>query len=240
MATMAAPGSTRPPTTIPAHARGGARLARRAGLAGARARSAACRSRCCGSPASTGRARMCSRGSSPGARTASPSRAMCSTASMSPTSRRRSTPPSRAAPTASSTSPTTSPPPIPTRCCWRRSSSASSRRRKCRWRRRARSLTPFALSFYAGCVRVRNDKLKRVLGVRLRYPTYREGLRALFDDGYEARDPLAPSPSVIPAKRGRVTRSGFPSRDDEDAVAALQNSATAAISRSMSSGRDSR
>ena len=52
-------------------------------------------------------------------------------------------------------------------------------------------LTPMALSFYAGCVRVRNDKLKRALGVRLRYPTYREGLRALFEGGYEARDPLA-------------------------------------------------
>ncbi len=52
-------------------------------------------------------------------------------------------------------------------------------------------LTPMALSFYAGCVRVRNDKLKTALGVRLRYPTYREGLRALFDGGYEARDPLA-------------------------------------------------
>jgi dTDP-4-dehydrorhamnose reductase len=52
-------------------------------------------------------------------------------------------------------------------------------------------LTPMALSFYAGCVRVRNDKLKTALGVTLRYPTYREGLRALFDAGYEARDPLA-------------------------------------------------
>jgi nucleoside-diphosphate-sugar epimerase len=52
-------------------------------------------------------------------------------------------------------------------------------------------LSPMALSFYAGCVRVRNDKLKTALGVRLRYPTYREGLRALFDGGYEARDPLA-------------------------------------------------
>jgi nucleoside-diphosphate-sugar epimerase len=51
-------------------------------------------------------------------------------------------------------------------------------------------MTPFALGFYAGCVRVRNDKLKRELGVKLRYPTYREGLRALFDEGYEARDPL--------------------------------------------------
>lgn len=52
-------------------------------------------------------------------------------------------------------------------------------------------LTPMALSFYTGCVRVRNDKLKAALGVTLRYPTYREGLRALFDEGYEARDPLA-------------------------------------------------
>jgi len=37
-----------------------------------------------------------------------------------------------------------------------------------------------ARSFYAESKRVRNDKLKRELGVRLRYPTYREGLRALF------------------------------------------------------------
>jgi hypothetical protein len=35
------------------------------------------------------------------------------------------------------------------------------------------------LSFWQDCRRVRNDKLKRELGVRLRYPTYREGLRAL-------------------------------------------------------------
>ena len=48
-------------------------------------------------------------------------------------------------------------------------------------------LTPMALSFYAGCVRVKNDKLKGELGVTLRYPTYREGLRALFDDGYRRR-----------------------------------------------------
>ena len=55
-------------------------------------------------------------------------------------------------------------------------------------------LTPMALSFYAGCVRVKNSKLKSALGVALRYPTYREGLRALFDKGYEARDPLATRP----------------------------------------------
>lgn len=54
-----------------------------------------------------------------------------------------------------------------------------------------RVLTPMALSFYAGCARVRNDRLKSALGVRLRYPTYREGLQALWHHGYDARDPLA-------------------------------------------------
>lgn len=54
----------------------------------------------------------------------------------------------------------------------------------------AKILSPMALSFYAGCVRAKNDKLKSELGVMLRYPTYREGLHALFDEGYEARDPL--------------------------------------------------
>jgi nucleoside-diphosphate-sugar epimerase len=40
------------------------------------------------------------------------------------------------------------------------------------------AMSPMARSFYAECKRVRNDKLKRVLGVTLRYPTYREGLQA--------------------------------------------------------------
>lgn len=44
-------------------------------------------------------------------------------------------------------------------------------------------LSPFALSFYDGCVRARNEKLKTVLGVKLRYPTYREGLHALYQEG---------------------------------------------------------
>jgi len=44
----------------------------------------------------------------------------------------------------------------------------------------AATMSPMARSFYAESKRVRNDKLKRELGVRLRYPTYREGLRALF------------------------------------------------------------
>lgn len=42
-----------------------------------------------------------------------------------------------------------------------------------------KTMTPMAASFYGECKRVRNDKLKTVLGVRLRYPSYREGLRAL-------------------------------------------------------------
>jgi nucleoside-diphosphate-sugar epimerase len=44
----------------------------------------------------------------------------------------------------------------------------------------APSMSPMALSFWQECRRVRNDKLKRELGVMLRYPSYREGLRALF------------------------------------------------------------
>jgi nucleoside-diphosphate-sugar epimerase len=44
-------------------------------------------------------------------------------------------------------------------------------------------LSSFALSFYEGCIRARNDKLKAVLGVKLRYPTYRDGLRALHAAG---------------------------------------------------------
>jgi nucleoside-diphosphate-sugar epimerase len=45
----------------------------------------------------------------------------------------------------------------------------------------ALTMSPMALSFWQECRRVRNDKLKRELGVSLRYPTYREGLRALFE-----------------------------------------------------------
>jgi nucleoside-diphosphate-sugar epimerase len=45
----------------------------------------------------------------------------------------------------------------------------------------AASMSPMALSFWQECRRVKNDKLKRALGVALRYPTYREGLRALFE-----------------------------------------------------------
>lgn len=40
-------------------------------------------------------------------------------------------------------------------------------------------MTPMARSFYAESKRVRNDRIKRDLGVQLFYPTYREGLAAL-------------------------------------------------------------
>ncbi len=59
------------------------------------------------------------------------------------------------------------------------------------WDEAQRTLSPMALGFYATCNRAKNDRLKRELGVTLRHPTYREGLRALLGDGYEARDPLA-------------------------------------------------
>lgn len=41
-------------------------------------------------------------------------------------------------------------------------------------------MSPMARSFYAESKRVRNDRIKDELGVRLRYPTYREGLAALL------------------------------------------------------------
>jgi nucleoside-diphosphate-sugar epimerase len=44
----------------------------------------------------------------------------------------------------------------------------------------ARSLSDMALSFYTDSKRVKNDRIKRELGVSLRYPTYREGLKALL------------------------------------------------------------
>lgn len=44
-------------------------------------------------------------------------------------------------------------------------------------------MTPMAKTFYGESKRVRNAKLKAELGVTLRYPSYREGLRALFAAG---------------------------------------------------------
>ena len=53
----------------------------------------------------------------------------------------------------------------------------------------AKAMSPMARSFYAESKRVRNEKMKRELGVRLRYPTYREGLRALCGAGEPAAGP---------------------------------------------------
>lgn len=43
----------------------------------------------------------------------------------------------------------------------------------------AAHLSPMAQSFWRESRRVRNDKIKRVLGIKLRYPSYREGLVAI-------------------------------------------------------------
>jgi hypothetical protein len=40
-------------------------------------------------------------------------------------------------------------------------------------------MNAMARSFYAENRRVRNERIKHELGVMLRYPTYREGLRAI-------------------------------------------------------------
>jgi len=42
-------------------------------------------------------------------------------------------------------------------------------------------LSPMARSFYSESKRVRNGRIKSELGVKLRFPTYREGLQALLD-----------------------------------------------------------
>jgi nucleoside-diphosphate-sugar epimerase len=47
------------------------------------------------------------------------------------------------------------------------------------WDEAAPGLSEMARSFYAENRRVRNDRIKRELGVRLKFPTYREGLRAI-------------------------------------------------------------
>jgi nucleoside-diphosphate-sugar epimerase len=48
-------------------------------------------------------------------------------------------------------------------------------------------LSPMAASFYADNKRVRNDRIKRELGVRLAFPTYREGLAAQLAVGPDRR-----------------------------------------------------
>ena len=47
------------------------------------------------------------------------------------------------------------------------------------WEQAEPTMSAMARSFYAESRRVRNDRIKNELGVVLRYPTYREGLRAI-------------------------------------------------------------
>ena len=47
------------------------------------------------------------------------------------------------------------------------------------WQQAAPTMSAMARSFYAETRRVKNDRIKNELGVVLRYPTYREGLRAI-------------------------------------------------------------
>ena len=44
-------------------------------------------------------------------------------------------------------------------------------------------LSPMAKSFYGENKRLRNRRMVDELGVALIYPTYREGLRALYENG---------------------------------------------------------
>ena len=117
-------------------------------------------SRSCGSAASTVRDRTGWCGSCAARRIASPSRATCRTASMSTTSRRRSMRHSRGAPTACSTLSTTS----RHRRATRSLSPPAPRDRSAAgnpfYAEAATLLSPLALSFYEGCIRARNDKLK--------------------------------------------------------------------------------
>jgi nucleoside-diphosphate-sugar epimerase len=59
-------------------------------------------------------------------------------------------------------------------------------------------LSPMARSFYGENKRVRNRKIKDVLAVRLKYPTYRQGLRAIL----EAEGPAAHGPAGPQLMRG--------------------------------------
>lgn len=49
------------------------------------------------------------------------------------------------------------------------------------WDEARAGLSPMALSFYADNKRVSNERMKRELGVVLRHPGYREGLRAILE-----------------------------------------------------------
>ena len=50
----------------------------------------------------------------------------------------------------------------------------------------AKSMSPMGRTFWEDNRRVCNDRIKDELGVRLAYPTYREGLRAIYDGEFSS------------------------------------------------------
>ncbi len=186
MAIMAAPGSMRqrPPRRSRSGAASGSRPSR-PGQRSAPVREN--RSRSCGSQGFTGRdkTRSCRSRAAPQSASTSPDR--CSTAFMSPTSRRRSMRRSRGAQMACSMSPTTSRRRRARRSRWPQNCSASRRRRKFHSRTPPGACRRWRYRFMARASACSNAKLRGELGVRLRYPTYREGLRALSASGEGAQ-----------------------------------------------------
>ncbi len=69
------------------------------------------------------------------------------------------------------------------------------------------SLSPMAQSFYAESKRAGNDRLKRELGVRLIYPTYRHGLDALHAAGEGSMASIEPDRGGVALNRGRNAES---------------------------------
>jgi nucleoside-diphosphate-sugar epimerase len=54
-------------------------------------------------------------------------------------------------------------------------------------------LSPMARSFYADNRRICNARIKDELGVRLRHPTYRDGLRAILEEEAQSAGTLSAS-----------------------------------------------
>ena len=72
------------------------------------------------------------------------------------------------------------------------------------WEQAAPTMSAMARSFYAENRRVRNDRIKNELGVVLRYPTYREGLRAIAPGSWERR---ATSPDIASSSTVAIRRA---------------------------------
>lgn len=62
-------------------------------------------------------------------------------------------------------------------------------------------LAPITRSFYADNKRIKNERIKNELGVTLKYPTYKEGLKQCLDnDGVQDPDMIAAGFSVVSAE----------------------------------------